>query len=85
MDKGGWKSDKITNQDGKIILITGANSGFGLEASSILCAKGSKIIVAVRNLEKGKVAVSNIINKNKNAHVELMQLDLSDFNSIFRL
>ncbi len=49
---------------GKIILITGANSGLGLEASTILSAKGAKIIMAVRNLEKGKDAVSNIINKN---------------------
>jgi NAD(P)-dependent dehydrogenase (short-subunit alcohol dehydrogenase family) len=84
MDNGGWKSEKITNQDGKIILITGANSGLGLEASTILSAKGAKIIMAVRNLEKGKEAVSKIKSKNQNAKVELMQLDLSDFNSIHK-
>lgn len=61
MDNGLWKSEKIIKQDGKIILITGANSGLGLEASTILSAKGAKIIMAVRNLEKGKTVVSNII------------------------
>lgn len=84
MNNGGWKSYKIINQDGGIILITGANSGLGLEASTILSSKGAKVIMAVRNLEKGKEAVSNIINKNINAQVELMQLDLSDFNSIHK-
>lgn len=84
MDNNGWTSDKITNQEGKTILITGANSGLGLEASTILSAKGAKIILAVRNLEKGKHAVSKIINKNNNAQVDLMHLDLSDFDSIHK-
>ncbi|SFA75762.1 hypothetical protein SAMN05216312_101313 [Cohnella sp. OV330] len=44
MDNGRWMSDAITNQDGKIILITGA--------------KGATVIMAVRNLEKGIIAVS---------------------------
>lgn len=82
MDNGGWKSDNIIDQAGKIILITGANSGLGLEAATVLSAKGAKVIMAVRNLEKGKEAVSKIMQKNKNAHVELMRLDLADFNSI---
>ncbi|RUT35852.1 SDR family NAD(P)-dependent oxidoreductase [Paenibacillus zeisoli] len=84
MDQSGWKSERITSQDGKIIIITGANSGLGLEASSILSAKGAKVIMAVRNLAKGNDAVSKTLHKNKNADVELMQLDLSDFNSIHR-
>lgn len=84
MDHSQWDSEKITNQDGKIILITGANSGLGLEASTILSTKGAKVIMAVRNLEKGNEAVSKIKSKNQKANVELMQLDLSDFNSIHK-
>ncbi|MBB3113722.1 NAD(P)-dependent dehydrogenase (short-subunit alcohol dehydrogenase family) [Paenibacillus phyllosphaerae] len=84
MDHGGWKSERITDQGGKIIIVTGANSGLGLEASTVLSAKGAKIIMAVRDLEKGKAAVSEIIHKHKKANVELMQLDLSDFNSIHK-
>ncbi|WP_269671028.1 hypothetical protein [Paenibacillus sp. 481] len=38
--------------------MTGANSGLGLEASTILSANGAKIIMAVRNLEKGREAVA---------------------------
>ncbi|MFB9324690.1 SDR family NAD(P)-dependent oxidoreductase [Paenibacillus aurantiacus] len=82
MNRGGWNAERITDQAGKIIVITGASSGLGLEASTVLSAKGAKVIMAVRNLEKGKVAVSKIMNNNKNAHVELMQVDLSDFNAI---
>lgn len=84
MDHGRWTSERIADQEGKIIVITGANSGLGLEASTVLSAKGAKVIMAVRNLEKGTDAVSKIIHNNKNASVEWMQLDLSDFNSIHR-
>lgn len=84
MGNGGWKSDRMSNLDGNIILITGANSGLGLEASTILSAKGAKVIMAVRNLEKGKAAVSKIKSIHTNADVELMQLDLSDLDAIHR-
>ncbi|WP_138495034.1 oxidoreductase [Paenibacillus pinistramenti] len=84
MDNSRWTSGQIPRLDGKIILITGASSGLGLEASTILSAKGAKVIMAVRNLEKGKTAAAAITSKIKNADIELMQLDLSDFSSIHK-
>ncbi len=77
-----WTSDNIPSQHGKNILITGANSGLGLEATKVLSGKGAHIIMAVRNLSKGKEAAAKIKSENSNADLELMQLDLSDFNSI---
>ncbi len=77
-----WTTDNIPSQQGKIILITGANSGIGLEASTVLSGKGAHIIMAVRNKEKGREAVIKIQEKYPTAQPDLMQLDLSDFNSI---
>lgn len=77
-----WTADNIPSQQGKIFLITGANSGLGLEASSVLAGKGAHIIMAVRNMEKGKEAAAKIKSKYPNAKLELMQLDLADFDSI---
>ncbi|MGE8377255.1 MAG: oxidoreductase [Sphingobacterium sp.] len=77
-----WTVDDIPSQQGKIILITGANSGLGLQASTVLSSKGAQVIMTARNLKSGNEAISLIKKKNANAKLDLMQLDLSDFASI---
>jgi len=79
-----WTSEKIHDQTGKNILITGANSGLGFETSLALSKKGANVIMAVRNLEKGKEAIAKIKAINPAAKLDLMQLDLSDLDSIKR-
>jgi len=79
-----WTADNIPSQQGKTILITGANSGLGLEATKVLSSKGAHIIMTVRNLESGNEAIFKIKKENPNAKLELMQLDLSDFASIHK-
>jgi len=77
-----WTADDIPSQQGKTILITGANSGLGLEATKVLSSKGAHVVMIARNLESGNEAISLIKKENANAKLELMQLDLSDFASI---
>jgi NAD(P)-dependent dehydrogenase (short-subunit alcohol dehydrogenase family) len=77
-----WTADNIPSQEGKLIIITGANSGLGLEASTVLAGKGAHIIMAVRNLVKGEEAAGKIKKKYPGAKLDLMQLDLSDLQSI---
>lgn len=79
-----WTAVDIPSQQGKIILITGANSGLGLEATKVLSSKGAHVIMTARNLKSGNEAISLIKKKNANAKLELMQLDLSDFASIHK-
>lgn len=38
----------------KLILLTGGNSGIGLQACKVLCSKGHKVITTVRSEEKGQ-------------------------------
>lgn len=82
MATSNWSADNIPSQQGKTILITGANSGLGLEASKVLSQKGAQVIMAVRNLQKGKEAVETIKKENPNAKLDLMILDLADFDAI---
>lgn len=79
-----WNTKQIANQAGKRYLITGANSGIGLETAKVLAAKGADIIMAVRNLEKGRVARSSIIQSVPEARIDLVELDLSDLTSVQR-
>jgi NAD(P)-dependent dehydrogenase (short-subunit alcohol dehydrogenase family) len=77
-----WTTSDIPSQKGKVIIITGSNSGLGFEAAKVLSQKDATVIMAVRNLEKGKEAIAKIQSENTNAKLELMQLDLSDLNSV---
>ncbi|GAB2994196.1 hypothetical protein MBOU_58820 [Mycobacterium bourgelatii] len=71
-----WTTTDIPAQTGRTAVITGANTGLGFETAAALAAHGARVVLAVRNLEKGKEAQSRIIAATPGAEVELQQLDL---------
>lgn len=77
-----WDESQVPDMQGKTIVITGANSGIGYEATRILAGRGAEIIMAVRNYEKGQQALQNIQNVHPTAKLQLMRLDLSELASI---
>ena len=77
-----WAWNDIPDQQGKLVIITGGNSGIGYEAGLALVGKNAKVILAVRNLEKGKETAQDIRKKYPQAQVEVMALDLSDLKSV---
>ena len=79
---GNWTVDKIPNLSGKIIIITGANSGTGFEAARAFAMKNAKTILACRSLERGRKACDQIQNEIPYADLGLIQLDLADMTSI---
>jgi len=66
----------------KLILVTGANSGIGFEASKILAKKDAKIIMASRNQERLDEAKRKIINEYQNANLDTLIYDQASFESI---
>lgn len=77
-----WTAANIPSQDGKIAIVTGANSGLGEETSRVLAQKGAYVVMAVRSIAKGQAAKARIVAQQPNAKLELMQLDLSDLDSV---
>ena len=65
--KQNWTLDNIPDLKGKIIIITGANSGLGFEITRVLSYKNPQIIMACRNLEKAEKAKSKILKENPKA------------------
>ena len=55
-----WTKANIPNLEKKIAVITGGSSGIGFEAAKGLASKGAKVILAVRNLDKGEIARKRI-------------------------
>ncbi|KPP79555.1 Retinol dehydrogenase 12-like, partial [Scleropages formosus] len=67
---------------GKIVLITGGNTGIGKETARNLAARGARVILACRSVEKGEAAAAEIRSKVSGAQVEVRELDLADTCSI---
>ncbi len=77
-----WTTEDIPDQRGRVVVITGADSGIGFEAAKVLAEKNAKVIAAVRNQNKGEKAVQQINNKVKDADVNLMLIDLASLESV---
>ncbi|XP_005932153.1 retinol dehydrogenase 12, like [Haplochromis burtoni] len=76
-----WSCDE--KLEGKVVVITGANTGIGKETAIDLAKRGAeKVIIACRDMEKANAAVKDIIESSGNEHVVCMKLDLSDSKSI---
>ncbi len=77
-----WTTTDIPDQSGKTILITGANSGLGLQATKVLAHKGAQVVLAVRNMDKGQQALKEVMQFAPKAKVSLLHLDLADLDVI---
>ena len=77
-----WDVSNIVDQKGKVAIVTGASSGIGFEAAKVLANKNARVILAVRNLDKGKSALEKIKSQNANANVTVMVLDLADLSFV---
>jgi len=77
-----WTTENIPDQSGKIVIVTGANSGIGYEAARALTFKGATVIMACRDPEKGEAAALQIRSENIQGQVVVKQLDLADLDSI---
>ena len=72
-----WTTADIPDQSGRIAVITGANTGLGYETAAALAAHGANVVLAVRNVEKGKQAAARI-----GGDVSVVELDLTSLASV---
>jgi len=76
------RTNEIPDQHGRTALITGANSGIGLEAARTLAQAGARVIMASRNTEKGEAAAAEIRATSPDAELDVRKLDLSSLASV---
>ncbi len=77
-----WNPEQMPPQDGSIVLITGANSGIGLEAAKALAARGARIVMACRSRDKGERALAELARHAPAARCDLIELDLAELASV---
>jgi NAD(P)-dependent dehydrogenase (short-subunit alcohol dehydrogenase family) len=72
-----WTAADIPDQKGRTIVVTGANSGLGYETAKALAAHGGRVVMAVRDEEKGRAA-----QQTMTGDTEVARLDLADLDSV---
>lgn len=73
----------MPSQEGRLALVTGANSGLGLATVKALASRQATVILACRSNRKGQLALQQLHDQGLNG-LELLELDLADLSSVRR-
>ncbi|WP_163759669.1 oxidoreductase [Mycobacterium botniense] len=73
----GWTAAELPSWAGRTAIVTGANSGLGAVTARELARVGARVIMAVRDTEKGRAAAAQMAGA-----VEVRRLDLADLSSV---
>jgi NAD(P)-dependent dehydrogenase (short-subunit alcohol dehydrogenase family) len=72
-----WTAADIPSQAGRTVVVTGANSGLGLQTARELARAGARVVLAVRDVARGEQAAASL-----DGDVEVLRLDLADLESV---
>ncbi|QKV79918.1 SDR family NAD(P)-dependent oxidoreductase [Amycolatopsis sp. Hca4] len=74
-----WTERDVPSQRGRVAVITGANTGLGFDTAKVLAERGATVVLAVRDVAKGKQAAARL---GADADVTVQQLDLASLESV---
>jgi len=72
-----WSTADIPDLDGMTVIVTGSNTGIGLETAAALAAVGATTVLACRNVDKAEAARREISGRGARGDVQILQLDLA--------
>ncbi|MDH5372939.1 MAG: oxidoreductase, partial [Acidimicrobiia bacterium] len=82
MTRTGWTIENIPDQTGRTFVVTGANSGLGLETTRALASRGARVLMACRNVEHGRQVREALSESITTGQIEVEQLDLGDLATV---
>ena len=81
-----WTTAAVPALAGRVAVVTGANSGIGLETSCVLAARGATVVLGCRDVRRARQAANQIRSRTgaEPARVSVVQLDLASLESVRR-
>jgi len=77
-----WSADDVPDLTDRIAIVTGANSGIGLEAARVLATRGAHVVLACRDERRGRAALETLRASRPDASAEVCPLDLASLASV---
>lgn len=81
---GTWNEQDIPDQRGRVAVVTGGNGGLGLASVAALAGRGAHVVMAARDQVKAQAARDDVLARDADAAVEIVQLDLASLASVQR-
>jgi NAD(P)-dependent dehydrogenase (short-subunit alcohol dehydrogenase family) len=79
-----WTLEQMPDQTGRVVIVTGANTGIGFETAAAFAAKNAAVVMACRNRQKAEDAIAKIRERTQDAELEFIELDLASLASVER-
>ncbi|WP_213454627.1 SDR family NAD(P)-dependent oxidoreductase [Rhizomonospora bruguierae] len=79
-----WSVADLRDQTGRTFVVTGASSGLGVAITRHLAARGARVIMAVRDTDKGDRVRRELRTDNAKADLDIRHLDLLDLDTVHR-
>lgn len=80
--KGNFDESSVRDQSGRIVFITGANTGIGWDAARVLAARGARVLLGCRSADRAVAAKQRILDLHPAADVDIVSLDLGSLASV---
>jgi NAD(P)-dependent dehydrogenase (short-subunit alcohol dehydrogenase family) len=84
MSTGGWEAGDVPDLTGETVVVTGANSGVGYEATRAFTQRGATVVMACRNRERGERARRELAAGATAGTLEVRDCDLACLESVGR-
>jgi len=77
-----WSVEDVPRLDGKTIVVTGANSGLGFEATRVFVQRGATVVMACRSTQRGDDARRQLQAEEPDGQLDVRECDLADLQSV---
>ncbi|SDJ29693.1 NAD(P)-dependent dehydrogenase, short-chain alcohol dehydrogenase family [Halovenus aranensis] len=77
-----WDIEAMPDQSGQTVIVTGANSGLGFEATRAFAQKGATVVMACRDRTRAQEARAEIRSRVESPSLPIIELDLASLASI---